>query len=130
MKLRHIAISQPAAIMLLLSAMLAAATVSAQNAAPAAMKDGMLVGSNGMTLYTYDKDADGKSMCNGKCAENWPPLGADGASAASGDFSVVTRDDGKKQYAYKGKPLYHFIKDQKPGDKTGEGTNNVWHVAR
>ena len=81
-----------------------------------------------MTLYVFDKDADGKSMCNGKCAENWPPLVADGA--ASGDFSVITRDDGKKQYAYKGKPLYYWSKDQKPGDKTGDGVNNVWHVAK
>jgi len=94
------------------------------------MKDGVLVGSNGMTLYTFDKDADGKSMCNGKCAENWPPLDADGGATASGDLSVITRDDGKKQYAYKGKPLYYFVKDQKPGDKTGDGVNNVWHLAK
>ncbi len=113
-----------------LATVLAAATVLAQNAGPATMKDGVLVGSNGMTLYTFDKDADGKSMCNGKCAENWPPLSAESGAAASGDFSVVTRDDGKKQYAYKGKPLYYFVKDQKPGDKTGEGVNNVWHVAK
>jgi len=103
--------------------------VFAQSTAPAKMQDGALVGSNGMTLYTFDKDADGKSMCNGKCAENWPPLSADGG-AASGDFSVITRDDGKKQYAYKGKPLYYWTKDQKPGDKTGDGFNNAWHVAK
>ena len=96
--------------------------------APAKMDGGMLVGEKGMTLYVFDKDADGKSMCNGKCAENWPPLAAEGA--ASGDFSVITRDDGKKQYAYKGKPLYYWSKDQKPGDKTGDGFNNVWHVAK
>ena len=96
--------------------------------APAKMENGALVGLNGMTLYVFDKDANGKSMCNGKCAENWPPLMAKGD--ATGDFSVITRDDGSKQYAYKGKPLYYWVKDQKPGDKTGEGFNNVWHVAR
>jgi len=42
----------------------------------------------------------------------------------------VTRDDGSKQWAYKGKPVYLWGKDQKPGDKTGDGFNNVWHVAR
>lgn len=112
------------------AALLAAASAFAQNAAPATMKDGVLVGSNGMTLYTFEKDADGKSMCNGKCAENWPPLTVDGGAAPSGDFSVITRDDGKKQVAYKGKPLYYWVKDQKPGDKTGDGVNNVWHVAK
>ena len=55
-------------------------------------------------------------------------MAADDAKA-SADYSVVTRDDGKKQYAYKGKPLYFWVKDAKPGDKTGDGFNNVWHTA-
>jgi predicted lipoprotein with Yx(FWY)xxD motif len=49
---------------------------------------------------------------------------------ASGDYSIVTRDDGKKQWAFKGKPLYYWVKDQKPGDQTGQGVNNVWQVAK
>jgi predicted lipoprotein with Yx(FWY)xxD motif len=90
-----------------------------------------LADSRGMTLYTFDKDASGKSNCNGKCAENWPPLKADGTSQPSGNWSVVTRDDGSKQWAYKGKPLYGWVKDQKPGDTTGNGVNNnTWHVAQ
>jgi predicted lipoprotein with Yx(FWY)xxD motif len=84
-----------------------------------------------MTLYTFDKDAGGKSACNGPCATNWPPLMAADGAQARGDYSVVTRDDGKKQWAYKGRPLYTWVKDSKPGDKTGDGfNNNVWHVAK
>ena len=53
------------------------------------------------------------------------------ASKAPGaDYSVITRDDGKTQLAYKGKPLYYWIKDTKPGDKTGEGVNQVWRAAK
>jgi predicted lipoprotein with Yx(FWY)xxD motif len=104
--------------------------LSAYAAGPATVADGMLTGSNGMTLYTFDKDAGGKSMCNGPCATNWPPLYATDSDKASGDYSIVTRDDGKKQWAFKGKPLYYWAKDQKPGDKTGDGFNNVWQVAR
>ena len=48
----------------------------------------------------------------------------------TGDYSVVPRDDGTKQWAYKGKPLYTWVKDSKPGDKTGDGVNNAWKVAR
>ena len=33
-------------------------------AAPGMEKNGVLVDSAGMTLYTFDKDAGGKSMCN------------------------------------------------------------------
>jgi predicted lipoprotein with Yx(FWY)xxD motif len=42
----------------------------------------------------------------------------------------VTRDDGSKQWAYKGKPLYTWVKDAKPGDVTGDGVNSVWHIAQ
>jgi Uncharacterized protein conserved in bacteria len=90
----------------------------------------VLTDSKGMTLYTYDKDAGGKSTCNGQCATNWPPLMASADAKPMGDYTVVTRDDGSKQWAYKGKPLYAWAKDAKPGDTTGEGVNNVWHIAR
>ena len=88
-----------------------------------------LVDVNGMTLYTFDRDAKGKSNCNGQCASLWLPLIADTDAKVSGDFSFVTRDDGRKQWAYKGKPLYTWSKDTKPGDVTGDGVNSVWHIA-
>ncbi|MBU3540446.1 hypothetical protein [Polynucleobacter sp. UB-Tiil-W10] len=97
------------------------------------VNDGMLVGSNNMTLYTFAKDTagSGKSMCNGPCAANWPPLLVDGSPAVSGDYSVITRDDGKKQLAFKGMPLYFWVKDTKPGDKTGDGfLNGAWQIVK
>lgn len=100
--------------------------------APARTMDGVLVGSNGMTLYTFDRDAPGggKSACNGPCAQNWPPLAATAMAGASGDWAVITRDDGSRQWAYKGKPLYYWVRDKQPGDRTGDGFNNVWRLAR
>jgi len=93
--------------------------------------DGMLTNASGMTLYTFDKDTAGKSACNGPCAANWPPLMAASGASASADWTIVTRDDGSKQWAYKGKPLYTWVKDQKAGDKTGDGfANNAWHTAK
>ena len=114
-----------------LAAGIAFAAEPATNAPPT-MKDGVLVTAKGMTLYTFDKDATpGKSVCNGQCAANWPPaLAGDGARAA-GDWTIIMRDDGLRQWAYKGKPLYAWIKDTKPGDKTGDGfLNGAWHVAK
>lgn len=101
-------------------------------AGPTKISDGVLVGPNGMTLYTFDKDivGSGKSTCNGPCATNWPPLMAGAMDNAAGDYSVVTRDDGSKQWAVKGKPLYYWAKDSKPGDKTGDGVNKVWQTAK
>jgi predicted lipoprotein with Yx(FWY)xxD motif len=99
---------------------------------PVKYAGGVMVDSANMTLYTFDKDpaGAGKSVCNEKCAVNWPPFKAAADSKASGDFTVVTRDDGSRQWAYKGQPLYLWIKDTKPGDKTGDGVNNVWHVVK
>ncbi|MDE2367912.1 MAG: hypothetical protein KGN16_02990 [Burkholderiales bacterium] len=114
----------------LLPALLAVASASAFAAPPAATADGALVGANGMSLYVFDRDAAGKSACNGPCATNWPPLMAPAGAAADGDWTVIARDDGSRQWAYKGKPLYFWSKDQKAGDHSGDGFNGLWHLAR
>jgi predicted lipoprotein with Yx(FWY)xxD motif len=113
---------------------LAASASMGVTAAPAGIKvaDGVLANAAGMTLYTFDNDPKGagKSVCNGPCAANWPPIMAAADAKPEGDYTIVTRDDGAKQWAYKGKPLYLWVKDQKPGDKTGDGFNKVWQVAK
>ncbi len=99
---------------------------------PAQTANDVLTGPNGMTLYTFDKDTahSGKSVCNGPCATNWPPFKAAADSKGQGDWSVIGRDDGSAQWAYKGKPLYFWVKDAKPGDRSGDGFNKVWQVAK
>lgn len=113
----------------------AATAALAQAAAPAKVaetaKGKTLVNASGMTLYTFAKDSGGASACNGPCATNWPPLTAAKDAKASGDWSLVKRDDGSMQWAYKGKPLYGWTKDSKPGDVTGDGfLNGAWRVAQ
>jgi predicted lipoprotein with Yx(FWY)xxD motif len=114
-----------------LFALVLGAAGSAYAADPATVKGGMLVDAKGMTLYTFDKDAGGKSACNGPCATNWPPLKASASDKAEGAYTMIKRDDGAMQWAYKGKPLYTWTKDSKAGDITGDGFNNgVWHIAQ
>jgi predicted lipoprotein with Yx(FWY)xxD motif len=93
-------------------------------------KGQVLADAHGMSLYVFDKDETGKSVCNGACAANWPPLAASHGAAGGDGFSVILRDDGFSQWAYRGRPLYTWIRDQKPGDTTGDGFLDVWHVAR
>lgn len=116
----------------LVLALLLTAPLVTMAATPAMMSKGMLTDSNGMTLYTFDKDAtgSGKSVCNDACATNWPPVLAKSGEMASGDYTIVTRDDGTMQWAFKGKPLYSWIKDKSPGDMTGDGVNKVWHIVK
>jgi len=107
----------------------------AQTAEPAKVADTskgkVLVDAKGMTLYTLDRDtAPNKSTCYQQCATNWPPLTISGDAKDTGSWTVVTRDDGGKQWAYKGKPLYFWKDDKKPGDVEGDNRGNVWHVAQ
>lgn len=90
----------------------------------------VLTDANGMTLYTYDKDEPGKSNCSGECAEYWPPALAGSGAAPVGDLGLTTRADGTMQWTDDGKPLYTFVDDKKPGDVTGDGKNDVWHVVK
>jgi predicted lipoprotein with Yx(FWY)xxD motif len=111
-------------------ALIAATFSFAEMAQGTKTMDGALTDAKGMTLYTFDKDTPGKSACNGPCAASWPPLMATATDKPTGDYTIVTRDDGAKQWAYKGQPLYLWVKDTKPGDKTGDGVNGVWKTAK
>ena len=99
---------------------------------PAMLANGALVAPSGMTLYTFDKDManSGKSSCNGPCAALWPPMMATAADQPAGAYSVVTRDDGARQWAYKGKPVYTYKADVKAGDRTGDNFKDVWHIIK
>lgn len=97
----------------------------------------VLTAPDGRTLYTFTQDTpgSGKSVCNGACAQNWPPLTMSSGQPVkpqglAGDLSLVTRDDGTKQVAYNGRPLYFYAKDSAPGDTNGQGVGNVWYVAQ
>ena len=85
----------------------------------------------GITLYTYAKDTTGVSNCSGVCLGNWP---AYVAKSVTGTFpeniTVIKRDDGTLQYAWKGMPLYYFVKDQDSGDTYGNGVGGVWSVVK
>ena len=92
-----------------------------------------LTDTSGKTLYFFTKDTPGASTCTGTCLGLWPVFNADPVTAPSvlnpSDFTSVTRYDGVKQTAYKGRPLYYYSIDAKPGDAKGQGFNNVWYVA-
>ena len=110
---------------------LAVATVSAGKT---------LTGEDGKTLYFFKADTkgSGKSTCNADCATNWPPYTLDPdetlkpTSDASGTVTMITRDDGSKQVAYNGWPLYYFKGDAAAGDSNGQNINafgGIWVIA-
>src|SRR5450432_2986506 len=92
----------------------------------------ILVGTNGMTLYTYTKDTPGTSTCVAACATKWPPLVVKTAADLvpglylPGKFDTITRADGSLQVTYNGMPLYYYSLDKALGDSTGEAVGKVW----
>ncbi|CZF80624.1 Secreted repeat of unknown function [Grimontia celer] len=83
-------------------------------------------------VYNFDNDEKGISNCYGDCAAYWPPALVDTQNMASltlsGDFGVTERKDGNVQWTYKGMPLYRWIKDTAPGQTTGDGVKDIWHM--
>ena len=112
------------------------ATVALAATAPTKIGDSakgkVLTNTKGMTLYTFAKDTTpNESMCKGGCLKNWPAVKASADAHEMGDWTVISREDGTKQWAYKGKPLYYFANDKKEGDTVGEGKGNgAWHIAK
>ena len=93
----------------------------------------VLVAENGMTLYMYDRDADGVSVCYDECAQLWPPLLSEGAPVAATGvqadlLGTTRRNDGKLQVTYNKMPLYFWIRDRKLGDGTGQRVAYIWFV--
>lgn len=92
----------------------------------------VLVDAKGMSLYTTVKDQQpGKSACVELCATVWPPLlvGPDEEGAANDEWSILVRDDGARQWAFAGQPLYRYSRDLAPGDSYGSDVDNEWTVA-
>jgi predicted lipoprotein with Yx(FWY)xxD motif len=103
---------------------------SAANAQAVAERNGNLANAEGRTLYTYDKDATGVSNCSGACAFGWPPFLAKDGATDNGAFTVITRADGRKQWARDGKPLYFYVGDLQAGNVRGDNHGGTWHVVK
>lgn len=96
---------------------------------PMRQRNGLLVDSAGMALYTFDKDKPGTSACYQQCAALWPPLFATEAVKLADGYSVIKRKDGRQQWAWRGKPLYYWLADREPGEASGESVAG-WHLVR
>jgi predicted lipoprotein with Yx(FWY)xxD motif len=106
----------------------------------------VLIDAHDMTLYYTDGDKvkprqvanaaaksvglfDLSSACAKACLKTWKPLAAPAVAMPKGDWSVVVREDGSRQWAYQGKALYSYAGDLAPSEYRGEGVDRTWHTA-
>ena len=85
----------------------------------------------GFTLYAFEGVAEsGDQTCSGRgCEMDWLPVPAPALALDLGQFSVVTRTDGFRQWAWRGRPLYRYRGDLLPGDVRGRAVNEGWTMA-
>ena len=85
----------------------------------------------GFTLYAFAGDAasDGQGCADGGCDRQWLPVTAPALALDVGDFSVVSRADGSRQWAHRGRPLYRYRGDLLPGDAHGRAADTRWRMA-
>ncbi|HVN69343.1 MAG TPA: TonB-dependent siderophore receptor [Candidatus Binatia bacterium] len=88
----------------------------------------VLTDSDGFTLYIYDADSANRSTCVAACSLTWPPLVVASGATPTEPYSIVVRSDGTRQWAYRGRPLYRYRGDARPGETLGSAGG--WHVAR
>jgi predicted lipoprotein with Yx(FWY)xxD motif len=96
----------------------------------------IIVNNAGLTLYVFEKDANGRSACSGQCGRYWPPLLTNAKPGArvgvtQSLLGTTRRANGTAQVTYAGHPLYRFFEDRKPGETKGEGSQDFgaeWDV--
>jgi predicted lipoprotein with Yx(FWY)xxD motif len=94
-----------------------------------------LVEARGLTLYWHEDEAPksgrvAKLRCVEECLREFQPLPAPLLANAVGEFSPLDREDGPRQWTYRGRPLYLHVGDLRPGDNTGQSAErNEWQAA-
>jgi predicted lipoprotein with Yx(FWY)xxD motif len=91
----------------------------------------ILVDAEGMTLYMFDPDEQGQSVCDAGCLEAWPVVEGPVTAGAGVDASLLgtaKATDGSTMATYNDWPLYYFVQDEQAGDVTGQGDGDVWWV--
>ena len=82
-----------------------------------------------LPLYVFDGDLPGKSRCDTACTAVWPLVRATAADKPVGNWTVVLRSDGQRQWAYKSRPVYTFYEDT-PGNPKGVGKEEGWYYEK
>jgi predicted lipoprotein with Yx(FWY)xxD motif len=92
---------------------------------------------HGFTLYIYQSDRQGPSVCTGLCAVQWPPLvlppgvrrPVAGPGVKPALLGTVRRAGGVLQVTYNRWPLYLWQGDVAPGQATGQAEGmGAWYT--
>lgn len=86
----------------------------------------LLTSDKSYSVYSYDKDEAGRSMCGGSCTETWNPVLAPQSAQAVGEWTILERAPGVRQWEFRSKPLYTYVHDIRTQSQEGSDVSG-WH---
>ncbi len=86
----------------------------------------LVVTRDSKSVYTWDGDEPDKSNCHGACVEQWAPVVAGALAVPQGEWKIIERSPGVKQWSFRGKPLYTHVADRRLRSLEGSDTPG-WH---
>jgi predicted lipoprotein with Yx(FWY)xxD motif len=86
----------------------------------------LVTGDTKFAVYASDRDSAGRSKCTGACEQSWKPMLAPETAMPQGEWGIIERSPGVKQWTFRKKPLYTHIDDTHP--RSLEGSDEPgWH---
>jgi predicted lipoprotein with Yx(FWY)xxD motif len=73
------------------------------------------------SVYSFEKDTANASLCVAECTQLWNPIVAPALARAHGEWSIIERSPGVRQWVFRGKPVYSNVLD--PGSWSLEGSD-------
>ncbi len=88
----------------------------------------LLATADRQSVYTWDRDALNKSNCYDRCADEWTPVTAPEFAEAQGEWGVIQRSPGVRQWTFRGKPLYTYALSPEGRNASLQGSDVPgWH---
>lgn len=89
-------------------------------------KGRLVVNDKGYSVYTSEKDGPEKSNCDAACTQTWHPVAAPALAKPQGEWSIVERAPGVRQWAFRKQPVYTYVRDISLSSQQGSDVPG-WH---
>jgi len=80
----------------------------------------------GFSVYVSDKDQPNKSNCDAECLKSWTPVQAPQSAIAQGEWGIIERSPGVKQWTFRSRPVYTRVLDHRFRSMEGSDVPG-WH---
>lgn len=87
----------------------------------------LLVTGDNFSVYVSDADTAEHSNCDSACTRTWIPILAPDIARPRGEWSIIERTSGVRQWAFRKKPLYRYVMDRSQAFSLKGSDEPGWH---